>query len=798
MADIWINILGNATKLKGALSGAGKDVTAFGEKIGKMGRTMTIMGGAVTAAFGAIVFKTTKLGDTYDKMSKRTNVAVETLSALGYAAKISGADLDTVEKSLRYLARGMDDMSMGVGEAKDAFEYLDIAVTNTEGNLRPTIDVLKEAATKLAGMTDETKQVALATDIFGARYGTQLLPLLKEGGKGIEDLMNKARELGVVMSTEAAAKAAEFNDRLTDLKESIGGMGRDIGSVLIPPLIDLSEKALRLIKRVKEWSEANKPLMEIIVKLSATIGVMAAVGGPILMAVGALIKMKAAVVAMGTVSAGPVGIAIAAIAALAAGYLTLKENIKSAEDYMSDFRVSLQKLTELEELDALILDLTERIKKLKTGLETVKPGEEYDDLLNFYETLNKRLEEAKKKREELTRVEEKSFEDILAEVDKMSKIGDILQPAEEAIKKIVDSFTPYEKKLQAINDRYDEAREKIKEYIEDEEELKVATDKLNEGEKAEIALLDRQVTALDKAAEAKKKLADLTKSLTDKIYEFIHTEEEVKLRDINREYDLLIENAKEVFKDYNDLRKAMEAINKERQREIDGLKEGIELKDKTIEDNKDLADSYKELKKPIEEATKVTEELGILGGKAWENLSIKIEHATTTLSNFSKEGVATAIASIKMHFKPLLDSLVDDINNLTGIWKQMAESNLQSLKKSMNEQISVIKYGYEEYKKILYGMSGGIGGGSWGVPSYQTGIRSVPETGLALVHQGEEIRPPGQRSYDQRKYSKIVNVYNPVVRNDDDIVKIKKVVKDALNEDDKQSYRQGKEILLGA
>jgi hypothetical protein len=44
----------------------------------------------------------------------------------------------------------------------------------------------------------------------------------------------------------------------------------------------------------------------------------------------------------------------------------------------------------------------------------------------------------------------------------------------------------------------------------------------------------------------------------------------------------------------------------------------------------------------------------------------------------------------------------------------------------------------------------------------------------------------------------VVNVYNPVVRNDDDIYKIKKVVKDVLDEDGRQSYRQGKEILLGA
>jgi hypothetical protein len=424
----------------------------------------------------------------------------------------------------------------------------------------------------------------------------------------------------------------------------------------------------------------------------------------------------------------------------------------------------------------------------------VEPGEEYDDLLNFYETLNKRLEEAKKKREELTRVEEKSFEDILAEVNKMAKIGDILQPVEEAIKKIVDSFTPYEKKLQAINDRYDEAIEKVKEYIEGEEELKATIDKLNEGRKAEIALLDRQVTALDKAAEAKKKLADLTKSLTDKIYEFTHTEEEVKLRDINREYDLLIENAKEVFKDYNDLRKAIEAINKERQREIDGLKEGIELKDKTIEDNKDLADSYKELKKPIEEAGEATKKLGILGGETWEGLTSRIKHTTTALNNFTKEGIAATIANIKMHFKNLIDHIRETSLAATGIWARMAEANIASLEASMAKQIGIVKYGYEEYLKILESMGGGAG-----FPSYQTGIRYVPKTTLAVVHRGEEINPPGQRSYDQRKvYSPNINIYNPIVRNDDDLNKIERLIKDILDKDSRERLRQGNEIMLGA
>ena len=746
MADIWINILGDATKLKSALGGAGKDMTAFGEKIGKMGRTMTIIGGAVTAAFGMIVKKTMDVGDQFDKMSLRTGVAVEDLSTLAYAADICGSDIGTVEKGLKGLTKVMDDASRGIGEGLDAFRELNIAVIDTEGNLRPTIDVLKEAATKISAIEDPTKQAAYAMDLFGARAGPQLLPLLKEGGEGIEALMEKAKELGIVMSTEAAAKAAEFSDRLTDLKGSIGGMGRDIGNILIPPLINLAEKALKLIKRVKEWADANKPLVEMIVKLSATIGVMAAVGGPILMAVGALIKMKAAIVVMGTISAGPIGLAIVAIAALAAGYLILKENIKSAEDYMSDFRVSLQKITELEELDALILDLTGRIDKLKIGLSEVEPGEEYDDLLNFYNTLVERLKEAIKAREELTKVEEKSFEDILAEVDKMAEIGDILQPAEKAIKKIVDAFTPYEKKLAAINDRYDEAIERIKTIIKDEEELKIAIDTLNEGRAATITLLDREKTALEKVAEAKKRLADLTKSLTDKIYEFTHTEEEVKLRDINREYDSLIENAKEVFETQKDLAEAMKTINEKRQEEIDGLKELHPEKEEAVEDNEDLADSYKKLKEPIEEAGEATKKLGILGGETWEGLTSQIKHTTTALNDFTKEGIAATIANIKMHFKSLIDHIRETSSVATGIWAKMAEANIANLEAAMAKQIGIVKYGYGEYLKILESMETGAGGGRkaggvFSFPSYQAGIPYVPETGVYLLHKGEAVIP---------------------------------------------------------
>ena len=160
--------------------------------------------------------------------------------------------------------------------------------------------------------------------------------MLKEGGAGIEALMEKAKELGVVMSTEAAAKAAEFNDRLTDLKESIGAAGRGIGEILIPPLTKLAEKAIEIIKKMKDWADAHKPLVEIIIKVGATLGVLAAIGGPILMAVSAFMKMKGAITAISIamkalyISSGPIGWLILAAGAL---YLAWTTNFGGIRDF---------------------------------------------------------------------------------------------------------------------------------------------------------------------------------------------------------------------------------------------------------------------------------------------------------------------------------------------------------------------------------------------------------------------------------------------------------------------------------
>lgn len=326
--ELKVKIIGDASSLKGALGQAGGQVESFSAKIGKIGKTMTVVGGIVVAALGAIVMKTAAVGDKFDKMSLRTGISVEKLSALAYAADISGASIETMEKGLKGLTMTMDDYSKGIGEARDAYEELDITVTDAEGNLRGTVEVFKEIATKIAAIENPTKQAALAMDIFGGRAGPQLIPLLKMGEKGIDDLMRKADELGISLSTKAAKAAAEFTDRLTDLKGSLASVGRDIGNVLMPVLTKMAEKVVEIIKKVKAWAEAHKPLVELIVKVGAALAVIAVVGGPILMAISVFAKLKVAIMAIGValkalaISSGPIGWLILAAGALYTAWVT--------------------------------------------------------------------------------------------------------------------------------------------------------------------------------------------------------------------------------------------------------------------------------------------------------------------------------------------------------------------------------------------------------------------------------------------------------------------------------------------
>ena len=367
--ELLVKISGDASGLKSAIGKAVGDLDGLSTKLTTIGTAMSGIGLGIVGGLGATVKKTADAGSAFDDMSKRTGVSVEELSALSYVADQTGTDIGTVENSLRYLAQAIGDASNGVGTGKDAFEKLGIAVTDTEGNLRPTVDVMKDAATALSNMTNETEKIALSTDMFGTGYGTKLLPMLKEGGDGIDELMQKAADLNFTFTTEAATAAAEFNDRMSELQLSLESAGRAIGDTLIPAIAPLVEQITTVVVHVSEWIEKNPKLVEII----GEIGVVLAVGGPVLVGIGMLIKAIQAIGSIGAVTT-PIGALAVAIGAIIVIWKNWDEIVEYVEGFVSkikDFFSDLMDFVQgiVQKIEDFITGLIDKIKTAITDLK---------------------------------------------------------------------------------------------------------------------------------------------------------------------------------------------------------------------------------------------------------------------------------------------------------------------------------------------------------------------------------------------------------------------------------------------
>jgi hypothetical protein len=185
-------------------------------------------------------------------MSPKVGVSVEELSSLKLAVELSGSSLEQLGMGLRLLSQNAVDFSRGIGEAKQTFIDFGIGVTNADGTMRETLDIMMDFADVFADMEDGALKTAAAQDVFG-RSGGNLIPLLNQGSDAIEEMMKRSEELGVVWSTEDAAAAAAFNDSVTELSTSLDGLEKQLGTKLIPALTDIVDK----LTEMTLWANAN-------------------------------------------------------------------------------------------------------------------------------------------------------------------------------------------------------------------------------------------------------------------------------------------------------------------------------------------------------------------------------------------------------------------------------------------------------------------------------------------------------------------------------------------------------------
>jgi len=318
------------------LKNAEARLKAFGQSAAMLGAKLGAIGLSLGAGLVGAAKQFADTGGMLDDLSQRTGDTVENLSAIGYAAKQSGSGLGELEGGLSKMSGVIAGAIAGEKASIKLLNDLGLSAGKLKGKL-PT-EQLEIFADKISQVTDTDTKNDMVKAIFG-KSGTMLIPLLNEGSAGIEKLKARAKELGLVMSSEDAAGAAAFGDALDNLYDSLGGVVSKIGGAVAPILTSLADQITNVVASVSKFVSENKRLV-IGVGIGATglialgaaisgIGLVSYVAGAAVgvlsgaIGVGYAIACGVATTATAIYNAGVVAMAVVSnISAIATGLLT--------------------------------------------------------------------------------------------------------------------------------------------------------------------------------------------------------------------------------------------------------------------------------------------------------------------------------------------------------------------------------------------------------------------------------------------------------------------------------------------
>ena len=188
--------------------------------------------GFTVAAFKNIIQGSIDTGAALDDLRQQTGATVEGLSAMLAVGKFNDVGPERLGAAMNKLASnlaGATEESKGTGKA---LEYLGINLEDFR-KLKPE-EQMTTLAKSLAELPEGANKSAVAMAILG-KEGAQLLPFMND--------LASVGELQAKMTTEQAAAAANLDDNLKRLAMSGDGWKKELANGMIPAL-DLGAQAL--------------------------------------------------------------------------------------------------------------------------------------------------------------------------------------------------------------------------------------------------------------------------------------------------------------------------------------------------------------------------------------------------------------------------------------------------------------------------------------------------------------------------------------------------------------------------
>ena len=227
-------------KANESLQKTDKKAESFGQTLGKTAKSAlkfaTVGVGAMMAVGGAAITTANDVAQTADEIDKasiRMNISAESYQELAYATGQCGVEMSTMEKAAKKL----------------------------EGtNLN-----FDDAINQIMSLTTAEERSKKASELFGESIAYQLSPLIEQSSDEFDGLIQRANDLGLVLSGDAVKAGVEFGDLMSDVKQTVSSLKNAVGTALFPILITFLQQILVYMPEIQGFIVQLTPSIEQIV-----------------------------------------------------------------------------------------------------------------------------------------------------------------------------------------------------------------------------------------------------------------------------------------------------------------------------------------------------------------------------------------------------------------------------------------------------------------------------------------------------------------------------------------------------
>jgi hypothetical protein len=243
-------------KLNGTMGGLSDTIKKVGGAFLAFSASMAIVD-KITGAFA----RATEEIDNLGKASQKVGVTVEALSALKFAGDQSGVAFDSLEGALAKFNKNLVNVGDTTSEVGATLRKFGVTTADT------TETAFTKIANGFAKIPDSANKTAVAVELFG-KAGADLIPLLNEGGDGLEAFRKRAEELGLVLSQDVVNRITAFNDSMSEMSKASEGITNQMVAGLAPALQSIATLFASSASAGEFWREVGRGIGEVLVYMA--------------------------------------------------------------------------------------------------------------------------------------------------------------------------------------------------------------------------------------------------------------------------------------------------------------------------------------------------------------------------------------------------------------------------------------------------------------------------------------------------------------------------------------------------